>query len=843
MSHFDQQLKATLGGSIDVNGYSIIGKPEETPNGAGGDLDLVGGAAASTQVLSQSQQQDRYTGLGDFGTFVGGDGVGGTAYVAADTITLSDGSLITVGSVDGNGDVLTFIVTTTGDTTITTGVTLTQSSTSGTGAGFTLTPEIDNVTGSAGGHVILIPGAGAGSGDAGEIQLAGVLNTFSFNITSPEKTNATPRPLNIVAGLTRNDETVGNDVNITAGDTNATITTGVGGDVNITSGGFVGQDANDTGAVNTATAGNINIVGASLPDQTASEYAGYGGGVNITGGSVPEGDYAYGGDMKVQAGDAYSTGGASHGGTIQIISGSGWDFSGEIILQAGGNDAGGAASGHGAVYIQSSAPSAYGVSGPRVTELRFMGLQSNTTTSGSGRILDNFIGLKAPDNIGTGEFTLTLPATDSTGEQALVSDGSGTLSWTTIPAAGISNIVEDTTPQLGGQLDTNDFAISNYGSVGVTIKTDDNSGAFNNRVDGAINILGGAGADDAAYGSAINIIAGGQEYNSYLGAYVNIVGGASPLGGGHVNITGGDTVAGNSSIVEISQPGNVNITGGAQNYGASTNDGNYGGNVVIYGGSNTNGYYGGSVYVEGGPGGDYGGYADVRGATGTSTNPPSSVTIRGGFTGVGGNYNAGDATIGGGFGRDELDGGNVNVLGGSGVFFGGAGNTGNGGNVLIKSGNGASGTASPGGDPGTVTIEGGVGLIGDHDGGDIIMTPGAGVGTGDDGAINITQTTAPGTTANKLYNIGGALTWNAIDLTAGGGISKFAQDNTTTVAAEVFNHALGTTDVIVQVFDLTVSPKELMIPSTVAITDANNVTVTLAIAPSSSGDYRVVITG
>jgi len=73
-------------------------------------------------------------------------------------------------------------------------------------------------------------------------------------------------------------------------------------------------------------------------------------------------------------------------------------------------------------------------------------------------------------------------------------------------------------------------------------------------------------------------------------------------------------------------------------------------------------------------------------------------------------------------------------------------------------------------------------------------------------------------------------------------VTKFAQDNTTAVAAEQFTHSLGTTDVIVQVYDLTTTPATLQIPTSVEIDDANNVTITLAVAPGI-GDYRVVITG
>jgi len=97
-------------------------------------------------ILVESQDETRYDAATNNGTFTGGDGVGGTAYVAADTITLSDGSIITVDVVDGNGDVTDFTVTTSGGTNVTAGVTLTQSSTSGTGTDFDLTPEQNNIS-------------------------------------------------------------------------------------------------------------------------------------------------------------------------------------------------------------------------------------------------------------------------------------------------------------------------------------------------------------------------------------------------------------------------------------------------------------------------------------------------------------------------------------------------------------------------------------------------------------------------------------------------------------------------------------------------------------------------
>lgn len=58
---------------------------------------------------------------------------------------------------------------------------------------------------------------------------------------------------------------------------------------------------------------------------------------------------------------------------------------------------------------------------------------------------------------GTGKVKLydayTLPSSDGSANQILETDGSGALSWVTPASGGISNVVEDTTPQLGGNLD------------------------------------------------------------------------------------------------------------------------------------------------------------------------------------------------------------------------------------------------------------------------------------------------------------------------------------------------------------------------------------------------------
>jgi len=103
---------------------------------------------ATSFPLIAGQDETIYDGATNNGVFVGGDGVGGTAYVAGDAITMSDGSVITVDVVDGNGDVTDFTVTTSGGSNVTAGVTLTQASVvpANGQVAFTLTPEQNNIS-------------------------------------------------------------------------------------------------------------------------------------------------------------------------------------------------------------------------------------------------------------------------------------------------------------------------------------------------------------------------------------------------------------------------------------------------------------------------------------------------------------------------------------------------------------------------------------------------------------------------------------------------------------------------------------------------------------------------
>jgi hypothetical protein len=115
-------------------------------------------SGALLEGLIESQTEINYDGIGTNGIFVGG-----SDYVVGDTITLSDDSVITVDTVSG-GVVTQFTITTGSNEPVTQSVPLTQTSTSGIGTGFVLTPELSNVVGLNIGLVAFNFSAGFASG-------------------------------------------------------------------------------------------------------------------------------------------------------------------------------------------------------------------------------------------------------------------------------------------------------------------------------------------------------------------------------------------------------------------------------------------------------------------------------------------------------------------------------------------------------------------------------------------------------------------------------------------------------------------------------------------------------
>jgi DNA-binding FrmR family transcriptional regulator len=84
-------------------------------------------------------------------------------------------------------------------------------------------------------------------------------------------------------------------------------------------------------------------------------------------------------------------------------------------------------------------------------------LSGSGTTSINAQIAANAVGANELNVSGNG-----------TAGQFLISDGDGSFSWSTGGASAISNVVEDTTPQLGGNLDLNSNDITGTGNINIT---------------------------------------------------------------------------------------------------------------------------------------------------------------------------------------------------------------------------------------------------------------------------------------------------------------------------------------------------------------------------------------
>lgn len=143
----------------------------------------------------------------------------------------------------------------------------------------------------------------------------------------------------------------------------------------------------------------------------------------------------------------------------------------------------------------------------------------------------------APDGSGniqltpaTGNIVLdyaTWPA-EGTNGYVLSTNGAGTLSWVAQPSAGIANVVEDTTPQLGGNLDCQGNEIQNpvledYAETVYALgSTDSPTITVSNGNVQTVTITSGLSLpafSDAATGQTVTLIVTGSGTASGTGAY------------------------------------------------------------------------------------------------------------------------------------------------------------------------------------------------------------------------------------------------------------------------------------------------------------------------------------
>lgn len=146
---------------------------------------------------------------------------------------------------------------------------------------------------------------------------------------------------------------------------------------------------------------------------------------------------------------------------------------------------------------------------------------------------------------------------------------------------GITEIVSDTTPVLGGNLDVNDFSI--IGKPAETSTSDGNAvtlvggdGGSSSGIGGAINITGGDSIGTTGKGGDVNITAGGAAGSAQLGGDVTITGGASTLsGGGDIILTGGTGASSVHGSVGILNPAGATNGSELRFFELAVNGGNY----------------------------------------------------------------------------------------------------------------------------------------------------------------------------------------------------------------------------------------------------------------------------
>lgn len=140
-----------------------------------GGVAVLGSEPTGLPDTLANQSETNYDGVGANGTFVGGDGAGGTAHTVGDIITLTSGAELEVDAVDANGDVTAFTILN-GGTAVVAGDLITQLSSTGTGTAFTLTPGTANLSGVATYDVrVAVNGAG--------------LATYTINATAAQTYN------------------------------------------------------------------------------------------------------------------------------------------------------------------------------------------------------------------------------------------------------------------------------------------------------------------------------------------------------------------------------------------------------------------------------------------------------------------------------------------------------------------------------------------------------------------------------------------------------------------------------------------------------------------------------
>lgn len=206
---------------------------------------------------------------------------------------------------------------------------------------------------------------------------------------------------------------------------------------------------------------------------------------------------------------------------------------------------------------------------PNGTGLVKVGTNLQIQAQGDLRLADgdssNYVALQAPSTVAS-NVTWTLPNADGTANQVLKTDGSGALGWA---AQGLTDIVQDTTPQLGGNLDVNGNSIVSASNGNISI-TPNGTGSIvldgQNwpQADGTANqFLKTNGSGQLSYATIIQ--ANGNELE-------NVVEDTTPQLGGNLDVNGNSIVSTSNGNITLAPngTGKVVISGDLQVDGTTT---------------------------------------------------------------------------------------------------------------------------------------------------------------------------------------------------------------------------------------------------------------------------------
>ncbi len=345
--------------------------------------------------------------------------------------------------------------------------------------------------------------------------------------------------------------------------------------------------------------------------------------------------------------------------------------------------------------------------GGTVDALRWNSTSLSTTGAATGKpLVYNAVGPTYEPAL------FSLPAATGTSAEVLTSNGDGTSSWLSVSAGGLLNIVEDLTPQLGGDLDLNGFDIVHAGTINITsqvqpfgqgnitITAADSGGGFGS-AGGSVNIVAGGVPDANQVAGSITLTPGFDASPATAGSTILINGRGDGTNDNAFNAELQMRAIGGIYATTISVPSliaNTNFTLPPTN-GA-------GGEALITNGSGVT-YWGGVVTNPLTADLDTNGYSFIT--IDAVEGKAQSIFLAPGNNSGGGNGGGGDISIVAGYnaynpgGFTGGNGGNVTITAGdNNSTVAGAG-----GSVTIKAGSTAA--AGFGAQPGNVSITAGYG--------------------------------------------------------------------------------------------------------------------------------------